>query len=165
MERALERPVHSPIDGSVIGHVSEASEAHRFDRNASGANRFFATWSALPIDDPRRCCRTRKRQLESNRGPHPLLQIEGGKTLDDALAEVREAVDLCRYYAVEAKRTLSRRHCRVRLGKTNELRYRGRGLFVCISPWNFPLAIFLGQVRRAWWQGTQWSRNRRNRRR
>ena len=60
---------------------------------------------------------------------------------------MREAVDFCRYYAAEARRALRRRR---RLpgptGESNELRYRGRGVFVCISPWNFPLAIFLGQV-------------------
>ncbi len=71
---------------------------------------------------------------------------EAGKTLADALGEVREAVDFCRYYAVQA-----RIHCAPLAlpgptGETNELRLAGRGVFACISPWNFPLAIFLGQV-------------------
>ena len=75
-----------------------------------------------------------------------LLQREGGKTLDDALSEVREAVDFCRYYAAEARRALAPQRCRGRPARRNELHYRGRGVFVCISPWNFPLAIFTGQV-------------------
>src|SRR5207244_6112002 len=76
-----------------------------------------------------------------------LLAREGGKTLVDGIAEVREAVDYCRYYASEARRLLAEDE--VMPGPTGErdlLRRRGRGVFVCISPWNFPLAIFLGQV-------------------
>ncbi len=75
-----------------------------------------------------------------------LLQSEGGKTLDDALSELREAVDYCRYYAAEARRSLVPQTMPGPTGESNELHYRGRGVFVCISPWNFPLAIFLGQV-------------------
>ena len=76
-----------------------------------------------------------------------LLQHEGGKTLDDALSEVREATDFCRYYAAEGRIL-----CGPGMtmpgptGESNVLRLRGRGVFVAISPWNFPLAIFLGQV-------------------
>jgi RHH-type proline utilization regulon transcriptional repressor/proline dehydrogenase/delta 1-pyrroline-5-carboxylate dehydrogenase len=71
---------------------------------------------------------------------------EAGKTIPDAVGEVREAVDFLRYYAAEA-----RRHCGpVQLpgpvGEINSLALRGRGVFACISPWNFPLAIFTGQV-------------------
>jgi RHH-type proline utilization regulon transcriptional repressor/proline dehydrogenase/delta 1-pyrroline-5-carboxylate dehydrogenase len=85
--------------------------------------------------------------LEANRGKLiALLQAEGGKTLDDALSEVREATDFCRYYAAEARRTLVPERMPGPTGETNELHHRGRGVFVCISPWNFPLAIFLGQV-------------------
>jgi RHH-type proline utilization regulon transcriptional repressor/proline dehydrogenase/delta 1-pyrroline-5-carboxylate dehydrogenase len=74
------------------------------------------------------------------------MHSEGGKTLDDALSEVREAVDYCRFYAAEARRTLVAQAMPGPTGESNELHYRGRGVFVCISPWNFPLAIFLGQV-------------------
>jgi RHH-type proline utilization regulon transcriptional repressor/proline dehydrogenase/delta 1-pyrroline-5-carboxylate dehydrogenase len=85
--------------------------------------------------------------LESSRGKLiALMQSEGGKTLDDALSELREAVDYCRYYAAEARRVLVPAPMPGPTGESNELHYRGRGLFVCISPWNFPLAIFLGQV-------------------
>jgi RHH-type proline utilization regulon transcriptional repressor/proline dehydrogenase/delta 1-pyrroline-5-carboxylate dehydrogenase len=59
---------------------------------------------------------------------------------------VREAVDFCRYYAAEARRTLSPAPMPGPTGESNELGYRGRGVFVCISPWNFPLAIFIGQI-------------------
>ena len=85
--------------------------------------------------------------IENDRGALiALLQSEGGKTLDDALAEVREATDYCRYYAAQARASLAPQPMPGPTGESNTLRYRGRGVFVCISPWNFPLAIFLGQV-------------------
>lgn len=85
---------------------------------------------------------------EQHRGELMALCVrEAGKTLKDALAEVREAVDFCRYYALQARLRLAEP---VTLpgptGESNQLRYHGKGVFVCISPWNFPLAIFSGQV-------------------
>src|SRR5262249_54136596 len=76
-----------------------------------------------------------------------LIIREGGRTIRDALSEIREAVDYLRYYAVRARADFAGP---VRLpgpaGERNELELRGRGVFACISPWNFPLAIFTGQV-------------------
>jgi RHH-type proline utilization regulon transcriptional repressor/proline dehydrogenase/delta 1-pyrroline-5-carboxylate dehydrogenase len=76
-----------------------------------------------------------------------LCTKEAGKTLADGVAEVREAVDFCRYYAAQGRKLFG--HAEVLPGPTgesNELQLHGRGVFVCISPWNFPLAIFIGQV-------------------
>jgi RHH-type transcriptional regulator, proline utilization regulon repressor / proline dehydrogenase / delta 1-pyrroline-5-carboxylate dehydrogenase len=86
--------------------------------------------------------------LDANRAEfHELLVHEAGKTVGDAIAEVREAVDFCRYYALQARRQFA---APGRLdgptGELNELSLHGRGVFACISPWNFPLAIFAGQV-------------------
>jgi RHH-type transcriptional regulator, proline utilization regulon repressor / proline dehydrogenase / delta 1-pyrroline-5-carboxylate dehydrogenase len=76
-----------------------------------------------------------------------LLQSEGGKTLDDSLSEVREAIDFCRYYAAQGRKLFGQAaEMPGPTGESNVLRLRGRGVFVAISPWNFPLAIFLGQV-------------------
>ncbi len=75
-----------------------------------------------------------------------LLVKEAHKTWGDAVSEVREAVDFLRYYAIEAERVMQPMHMPSPTGETNELRWRPRGVWVCISPWNFPLAIFLGQV-------------------
>ena len=76
-----------------------------------------------------------------------LMAREAGKTVADAVAEVREAVDFCRYYAARAEEQFKKPE---RLpgpaGETNHLSLHGRGVFVCISPWNFPLAIFTGQI-------------------
>ena len=71
---------------------------------------------------------------------------EAGKTLPDALADVREAVDFCRYYAARARELLYPRSLVSPTGETNTLTLHGRGVFACISPWNFPVAIFTGQV-------------------
>jgi RHH-type proline utilization regulon transcriptional repressor/proline dehydrogenase/delta 1-pyrroline-5-carboxylate dehydrogenase len=76
-----------------------------------------------------------------------LLQSEGGKTLDDALSEVREAADFCRYYAAQGRVLFGDGEAMPGpTGESNVLTLRGRGVFVAISPWNFPLAIFLGQI-------------------
>jgi RHH-type proline utilization regulon transcriptional repressor/proline dehydrogenase/delta 1-pyrroline-5-carboxylate dehydrogenase len=83
-----------------------------------------------------------------------VLAREAGKTLPDGLGEVREAADFCRYYAM-----LTRRHfadpenLTGPTGESNRLQLAGRGPFVCISPWNFPLAIFVGQVAAAFAAG------------
>src|SRR5690606_17588984 len=68
------------------------------------------------------------------------------KTIVDGVAEVREAVDFLRYYAGEARRQFAQQPLPGPTGESNTLQLEGRGVFVCISPWNFPLAIFCGQV-------------------
>jgi len=76
-----------------------------------------------------------------------LLVLEAGKTLGDANAELREAVDFLRYYAAEARRLMGAATTLTGpTGEHNELQLHGKGVFVCISPWNFPLAIFVGQI-------------------
>jgi RHH-type proline utilization regulon transcriptional repressor/proline dehydrogenase/delta 1-pyrroline-5-carboxylate dehydrogenase len=75
-----------------------------------------------------------------------VLVHEARKTIPDALGEVREAVDFCRYYAVEARAALVPTLLPGPTGERNELHLSGRGVFACIAPWNFPLAIFLGQA-------------------
>jgi len=107
----------------------------------------FPGWAAMPIERRAEILERAAELLEGGRGRLiALLQSEGGKTLDDALSELREAVDYCRYYAAEARRALAPQPMPGPTGESNELHYRGRGVFLCISPWNFPLAIFLGQV-------------------
>ena len=141
-----ERPVISPIDGQTIGTVREADDAIVISAMAAAAAGFPA-WAATPVDERAAVLERAADRLEVNRGRLlALLQSEAGKTLDDALAELREAVDYCRYYAAQARIALAPQPMPGPTGESNELRYRGRGVFVCISPWNFPLAIFLGQV-------------------
>ncbi|MFA5631426.1 MAG: bifunctional proline dehydrogenase/L-glutamate gamma-semialdehyde dehydrogenase PutA [Porticoccaceae bacterium] len=85
--------------------------------------------------------------LEANRERLiALLAHEGGRTLRDGVDEVREAVDFCRYYALQARESLRERRLPGPSGEDNRLSLHGRGVFLCISPWNFPLAIFTGQI-------------------
>ncbi|MGB6920028.1 MAG: bifunctional proline dehydrogenase/L-glutamate gamma-semialdehyde dehydrogenase PutA [Methylovirgula sp.] len=86
--------------------------------------------------------------LEANRDRLvALCAREAGKTLSDGVAEVREATDFCRYYACLAERQFEQAELlKGPVGETNQLMLRGRGVFACISPWNFPLAIFTGQI-------------------
>ena len=144
-ESAL-RVVTSPIDGKTIGSVSEATDAI-VRRALAAAAAGFAAWAARPLEDRASALDRVANLYELNRDALiALLQAEGGKTLDDALAEVREAVDFCRYYAAQARCTLLPETMPGPTGETNMLHHRGRGVFVCISPWNFPLAIFTGQI-------------------
>src|SRR6516165_855718 len=137
-----ERRVLSPIDAKAIGRVGEANDALAAAAMAA-AQAGFLPWAAAALDVRAGVLERAGDLLEARRGRLiALLQAEGGKTLDDAVAEVREAVDFCRYYALEARRTLAPQVLPGPTGEANELRYRGRGVFACISPWNFPLSIF-----------------------
>ena len=142
----IERDICSPIDGGVIGTVYDGDDA--VARSAvAAAVAGFPAWAATPVEERAGALERAADRLEINRGRLlSLLQNEAGKTLDDALAERREAVDYCRYYAAQARLTLAPQQMPGPTGESNTLRYRGRGVFACISPWNFPLAIFLGQV-------------------
>jgi len=138
----------NPSDGSdLVGTVAEAGTAdvEAAMRGAAAAQR---RWDATPasrradiLDQAAELMEARTAELAA------LVVREAGRTLADAAAEVREAVDFLRYYAFQA-----RLHFAAPLelpgpvGESNTLRWAGRGVFVCISPWNFPLAIFTGQV-------------------
>ena len=76
-----------------------------------------------------------------------ICQVEAGKTMQDGIDEIKEAVDFCRFYADEAERLNGVVHEFIDLsGKPSRQVYKPRGTFVCISPWNFPLAIYTGQI-------------------
>jgi RHH-type proline utilization regulon transcriptional repressor/proline dehydrogenase/delta 1-pyrroline-5-carboxylate dehydrogenase len=138
--------VLSPIDGKTVGQVAEA-DATTAAQALAAAAQGFAAWAARPVEARAAALERTADLFEQNRaGLLALLQHEGGKTLDDALAELREAVDFCRYYAAEARGALVAQAMPGPTGETNALHHRGRGVFVCISPWNFPLAIFTGQI-------------------
>src|ERR1700736_622825 len=140
------RAALSPADGSVIGQVSESEEVTVAAAMAAAAAG-FPRWAATPVDQRAAALERAGDLIESRRGLlSALLAREGGKTLADSIAEVREAVDLCRYYAAQARTSLAAEQMPGPTGVVNELRYRGRGVFACISPWNFPLAIFVGQI-------------------
>ncbi|MCO6411654.1 MAG: bifunctional proline dehydrogenase/L-glutamate gamma-semialdehyde dehydrogenase PutA [Thiogranum sp.] len=141
------RPVTNPASGAVIGQVVEA------DRQAvEHALRLAA--DASPVWDrmggrKRAACLWQAAELFEQEADRLIARVvrEGGRTIADAIGEVREAVDYCRYYARQAETEFEEP---VVLpgptGESNELELHGRGVFACISPWNFPLAIFVGQI-------------------
>jgi RHH-type proline utilization regulon transcriptional repressor/proline dehydrogenase/delta 1-pyrroline-5-carboxylate dehydrogenase len=142
------RQLASPIDPSMsIGSVIEATiEDANVAMAAAGAG--FSSWRRTPAAT-RADCLDRAAGLLEQRAAHfiALLQREGGKTLDDAVSEVREAVDFCRYYAAQGRDLFGTGEAMPGpTGESNVLGLRGRGVFVAISPWNFPLAIFSGQI-------------------
>ena len=107
----------------------------------------FDAWSARPLQDRAALLRKAGDLLDARLPEYcGLLVKEAHKTLGDCIAEVREAVDFCRYYADQAEARLMDHLLPGPTGESNVLRLHGRGVFVCISPWNFPLAIFAGQV-------------------
>src|SRR5687768_2152893 len=107
----------------------------------------FEDWSARGVEERAACLERLADLLERERDMLMRIAVqEAKKTIPDALAEVREAVDFCRYYAAQARAHLQPIELPGPTGERNVLRMEGRGVWVCIAPWNFPLAIFLGQV-------------------
>ncbi|RDV03709.1 bifunctional proline dehydrogenase/L-glutamate gamma-semialdehyde dehydrogenase PutA [Undibacter mobilis] len=140
------RDVLSPIDGRKVGSIVECDEANVTAMMAA-ASAGFASWNATSVDVRAAALERAADLIEDNRGRlTALLQSEGGKTIDDCMSEVREAADFCRYYAARALNDFAPKTLPGPTGESNQLRHCGRGVFVCISPWNFPLAIFIGQI-------------------
>jgi RHH-type proline utilization regulon transcriptional repressor/proline dehydrogenase/delta 1-pyrroline-5-carboxylate dehydrogenase len=105
-------------------------------------------WDHLPAASRAKILEYAADLLEQRRAQFVALLVrEAGKTLPAAVSEVREAADMCRYYAAMARKLMGHPEALPGpTGESNELSLHGRGVFVCISPWNFPLAIFTGQV-------------------
>jgi len=144
----LARQLISPIDQTtIIGTVIDATP-DSVNGAMIAARQGFKGWSRTPAKT-RAAILQKAADVLEQRAAHfiALLQREGGKTLDDALSEVREAADFCRYYAAEGLKLFGEPETMPGpTGESNGLALRGRGLFVAISPWNFPLAIFTGQI-------------------
>jgi RHH-type transcriptional regulator, proline utilization regulon repressor / proline dehydrogenase / delta 1-pyrroline-5-carboxylate dehydrogenase len=154
--RGLEFGNRAALDGLVSAVAAETSllgtlaavPAEDPSRAVAAARAGFADWDRTPAQE-RGAILERAADLLERRMAHfiALLQREGGKTLDDSLSEVREAVDFCRYYAAQGRKLFGGGQSMPGpTGEENRLRLRGRGVFAAISPWNFPLAIFTGQV-------------------
>lgn len=141
-------PVFSPMDGSTKVGTVRFADKETADRAIEVAKKGFETWSRRPVEDRAAMLARVGDLLEENRDRlMTILALEAGKCLPDGIAEIREAVDFCRYYADEARTQFGDgRLMPGPTGEENRYRYRGRGVFVCISPWNFPLAIYLGQI-------------------
>ncbi|EKE83702.1 bifunctional proline dehydrogenase/L-glutamate gamma-semialdehyde dehydrogenase PutA [Idiomarina xiamenensis] len=118
------------------------------EKALTAANKAYKRWRDTSADERATALEKWADLLEANFNELiALCSLEAGKGLQDGIDEVREAVDFCRYYATQARELMGGP---IKLpgptGETNELMVEGRGTFICISPWNFPLAIFTGQV-------------------
>ncbi len=142
-----ERSVRSPHDRQCRVGVVVEGDGETVQRAMATAAAAAPDWSR---STPAQRTAPLRRAADLIEAHYPeLLALcirEGGRTLPDALADAREAVDALRYYAALAEGELTPRPLAGPTGEENRLHYEGRGVFACISPWNFPLAIFTGQV-------------------
>ncbi len=131
----------------TCGEVVEA-DAATAERALEAAAAGFGAWNSTPVEVRAEVLRAMADTLERHRdGLLSLIAREAGRTLEDGVDEVREAVDFCRYYAARAVEMMGQPAALPGpTGEDNLHQFGGRGPFVCISPWNFPLAIFTGQL-------------------
>jgi len=148
LRSGAQEPVVDPADlRRVVGNVTEATRQDREDALAR-AEAAWPSWSAAPPQTRAKILGGVADALEARMAEFMSICVrEAGKTLPDAQAEVREAIDFLRYYAVRAPIDFDPVHAFVdESGRGTQARLRGCGVVLCISPWNFPLAIFTGQV-------------------
>lgn len=144
----VKKTLHNPANLSeTIGHLIEAG-ANDVELALESAAKAFSEWSLAPFADRVAMLRRMADLLEANMVRFMAIAIkEAGKTINNAMNEVREAIDFCRYYAEQAESVFGKlTEFPGITGERNFMEWQGRGIFVCISPWNFPLAIFLGEV-------------------
>lgn len=140
-------PVTSPYDRTfIIGHACSArlEDVERAFTNAALAQ---PAWGERPVQERAKILE-HAAELFEQRMPEliTLLVREGGRCIPDAVSEVRETVDYCRYYAMRACKDFTPLDLPGPTGESNQLILRPRGVIASISPWNFPLAIFTGQI-------------------
>ncbi|WP_049781985.1 bifunctional proline dehydrogenase/L-glutamate gamma-semialdehyde dehydrogenase PutA [Parvularcula bermudensis] len=117
------------------------------DHAMSVAHDAFPKWNARPVEERGQLLRDFADRMEAQL-PYlvSIIAHEAGRTVDDGIAEVREAVDFCRYYAQRAEELMVDQEMPGPVGELNMYHLEGRGVWAAISPWNFPLAIFVGQI-------------------
>ncbi|MCB1568568.1 MAG: bifunctional proline dehydrogenase/L-glutamate gamma-semialdehyde dehydrogenase PutA, partial [Xanthomonadales bacterium] len=139
--------VTNPADRrEVVGHW-QAADTATVERALANAVAAQPAWDATPAGSRAAILEHAASLLEARMPAYmAMCTKEAGKTLPDGIAEVREAVDFLRYYALQAREHFAPMTLPGPTGESNSLQLSGRGVFVCISPWNFPLAIFMGQI-------------------
>ena len=141
------QPVTSPSNKDrIIGHVSTAND-EQIEEALVTATKAATSWGETPVEE-RAAILERAADLFQQEMPTlmTMLTREGGKYILDCVSEIREAIDFCRYYAYRARIDLKPQPLPGPTGEANELSLHPRGTIVCISPWNFPIAIFTGQI-------------------
>jgi RHH-type transcriptional regulator, proline utilization regulon repressor / proline dehydrogenase / delta 1-pyrroline-5-carboxylate dehydrogenase len=147
-EHLTAHPILSPANSSdIVGHCTHA-RTEDIQRALSLASSAQPAWDICGGYARATILERMAKLLEQQRPSlMGLICKEAGRTIPDALSEVREAIDFCRYYALQARLHFSdATNLPGPTGEGNQLSLHGRGVFLCISPWNFPLAIFTGQI-------------------
>ncbi len=142
------RDVTNPADRRQVIGRSQNADAATIEKALANGVAAQVDWDLLPAASRAAILEHAADLLEARRGEFIALCVrEAGKTIPAAISEVREAADMCRYYAAMSRKLFGApENLPGPTGESNQLFLRGRGVFVCISPWNFPLAIFMGQV-------------------
>jgi len=140
-------PIYKPYaNEELIGEVSFANQTTVLQA-LEALTAYSSIWKNTAIEERTQIIEQFADQLEFH--THELVYlcaIEAGKTYKDGIADIREAVDFCRYYAHQAKLLFTKKILPGPTGELNELHIKGKGLSLVISPWNFPVAIFVGQL-------------------
>ena len=142
------RELRDPADHRRLAGVVVEAGVGEVEAALAAAHAAAPGWASTSAGERATCLERMADLLEENTVEAMAIAVrEAGKTIPDAIAELREAVDFCRYYAGRARTDFA---APVVLpgptGEHNEIALHGRGVFICISPWNFPLAIFCGQI-------------------
>lgn len=147
LERGESHEVNSPVDGAVIGRAWPVDDGG-LDAALAAAHSAQPAWDRTSAIERAEILERAANLFEVHTAElMALCTREAGKSLPDGIAEVREAVDFLRYYAMCARRDFAEPMLMPGpTGERNQLSLHGRGVFLAISPWNFPLAIFTGQV-------------------
>ena len=144
----IKQAITAPYNRAIkVGDIIYADKG-QVDHAIESAFNYYPTWSSTPVSQ-RIIYLDKLADLLEDNMPEliALCHKEAGKTIHDSIDEVREAVDFCRYYTHQAVQNFA--HSKDVVGFddiTRQITRQGKGVFVCISPWNFPLAIFLGQI-------------------
>ncbi len=140
--------IRAPWNHQVIAGEVKYANAEIANQAIDAAVAGQQGWQAVPANERAEMLRRTADLYEENYAElMALCQVEAGKTMQDGIDEIKEAVDFCRFYADEAERLAAEVYELTDLsGKHSRQTYKARGTFVCISPWNFPLAIYTGQI-------------------
>ena len=142
------KDVRAPYDTSIVVGTTLNATAEHIEEAIAIGHKAWVRWNHTPAAERAACLNRAADLMEKHTAELiALCAKEGGKTLKDGIAEVREAVDFCRYYAARGIEDFGGATLLPGpTGESNEIYLQGRGVFACVAPWNFPLAIFMGQV-------------------
>ncbi len=143
-----EIPVKSPADNRMVVGTYRYASDEDINRALDAAVAAQKSWDAIGGEARADILERAADLIEEHRAPLlNLIAREAGRVISDGISEVREAADFCRYYAMQARTKFGQpMSLKSPTGESNQLSLHGRGVFFCISPWNFPLAIFTGQI-------------------